>query len=154
MIVPGAAMIILIHLMCTLFMLGLIWFVQVVHYPLHGYVSTETFPAYQQHHVNWTGVVVGPAMIMEAVTMMLLLIDPPPGAPPTLLWLSAFLLLVIWASTALVHVPIHRSLQEQFDKKCVQKLVATNWIRIIAWTLRGVVILYVISLLLTDIVPR
>ena len=38
----------------TLYMTGLIWFVQVVHYPLLGAVGGSEFSAYEQRHMSLT----------------------------------------------------------------------------------------------------
>ena len=60
--------VILIHTFSTLYMTGLIWFVQVVHYPLKSSVGHEAFKEYQRLHVMKTGWVVGPPMLMEAAS--------------------------------------------------------------------------------------
>ena len=52
------------------------------------------------------------------------------------------LVLIIWASTFFVQVPLHEKLAAAFDAKVQQRLVLTNWIRTIAWTLRGALVLW------------
>ena len=51
----------------TVFMVGLIWFVQIVHYPLYANVGREQFPEYEALHNRLTTWVVGPAMLLEMV---------------------------------------------------------------------------------------
>ena len=48
-----------INLACTLYMVGLIWFVQVVHYPLMAKVGVQGYETYQQAHMRLTTWVVG-----------------------------------------------------------------------------------------------
>ena len=66
-------LILLMQVFATLFMVGLIWFVQIVHYPLYANVGREQFPEYEALHNRMTTWVVGPAMLVELVTAVLLL---------------------------------------------------------------------------------
>jgi hypothetical protein len=59
-------LVLLAHLAVTLFMLGVIWFVQVVHYPLFAKVGQEGFTLYSKAHSHLTGYVVGPPMLVGA----------------------------------------------------------------------------------------
>ncbi|MEM6262595.1 MAG: hypothetical protein AAGI38_08820 [Bacteroidota bacterium] len=52
-----------LHFITTLFMTGLIWFVQVVHYPLFSQISPEDFPRYEKIHMRRTAIVVIPVML-------------------------------------------------------------------------------------------
>lgn len=126
------------HLAATFVMVGVIWFVQVVHYPLFARVSDASFVEYEARHVQATGFVVGPPMLLEAATVVWLVAAPPSGLPVWAPWLGALMLAVIWISTALLQVPAHERLQRGFDALAHQRLVSTNWIRTILWSARGV----------------
>ena len=131
--------ILLLNLGSTFYMVGLIWFVQVVHYPLMRDVGPESYSRYQEQHQRRTTLVVGPAMLIEAFTSVLMVFFPPiPNA--ALLLLGVGLLLLIWVSTALLQVPCHGQLVSGFNEKAHRQLVLTNWIRTIAWTLRGMLV--------------
>ena len=69
----------LTHAAATLVIVGVIWFVQIVHYPLMARVSASEFAAYEREHQTRTTFVVAPTMLIEAVTAALLLVVPPPG---------------------------------------------------------------------------
>ena len=138
----------LAHLASTLYMTGLIWFVQIVHYPLHGHVGEESFQNYQNLHVNWTGYVVGPPMLIEMVTTVYFIINPIAGIPYRAFIIGAALLLLVWGSTALLQVPFHNSLVHHFQADAHSKLVSSNWIRTLGWTARSGVVLYMIYCLL------
>jgi hypothetical protein len=122
-------------------MTGLIWFVQVVHYPLMGRVGREAFVAYEAAHTRRTTVVVGPLMVAEATTATWIALGPPAGVSPTAATVGLALVLVIWLSTAMLSVPCHRRLERGFDAATHARLVRTNWIRTAAWTARAVLVL-------------
>lgn len=128
-------------------MAGVIWFVQIVHYPLMGAVGRPRFAAYSGSHSRLTSYVVGPPMLIEATTSVLLLVVRPPEIPFSAALIGAGLVAAIWLSTALLQVPRHTALGEGFDSREHRALVATNWLRTLAWTARGLLVLWMIHLL-------
>ncbi|HET7481163.1 MAG TPA: hypothetical protein VFJ72_16780 [Rubrobacteraceae bacterium] len=131
----------LTHLASTLVMTGIIWFVQVVHYPLFSRVGAAGFPAYSEAHSHLTTFVVGPPMIVEAATAVLLVFVRPEDVPDYLVWIGLILLAAVWLSTAALQVPRHTKLGLGFDPAVWTGLVATNWVRTAAWSLRAGVVL-------------
>lgn len=129
--------ILLVHAAATLFMVGVIWFVQLVHYPLFAAVGADSFNAYGRLHTGWTSLVVGPPMLVEALLSLMLVLEPPAALPKPGLWLGLALVAVLWLSTAFVQVPLHGILSQGFDTAVHARLVQTNWLRTILWTLRG-----------------
>lgn len=129
----------------TLFMTGVIWIVQVVHYPLFTLVGRDEFPVYAAGHQRRIAPVVGIAMTVEAVTAVLLLAFTPAGVQEGLLVVGAILLLPIWLSTALLQVPAHRRLRAGYDDQAASTLVRTNWLRTSLWSVRSAVILVVLA---------
>ncbi|MDP9439422.1 MAG: hypothetical protein M3P49_11875, partial [Actinomycetota bacterium] len=69
-------LVLLVHVGATLFMVGLIWFVQIVHYPLFASVGRGGFAEYSRAHSRLTGLVVGPPMLIEAGTAVALVVRP------------------------------------------------------------------------------
>ena len=138
--------ILLLHAASTLVMVGLIWFVQVVHYPLFEAVGREGFAAYAQSHARLTSWVVIPPMLAEAGTAGLLLLGLRPSSVGVgALWAGAVLLLVVWGSTFFLQVPRHGQLSAGFDGVAHTALVTTNWIRTLAWTVRGGLVLWMVA---------
>jgi hypothetical protein len=133
----------LIHLGATWALVGLIWFVQVVHYPLFAEVDRGRFRSYEAQHTRRTGWLVGVLMPIEAGTALWLAWDPPNGTDQLWLVLGLGLVGALWLTTLLVHVPMHRRLSTGFDAESIRRLVATNWIRTILWSMRGLLILSV-----------
>jgi hypothetical protein len=48
-----------------------------------------------------------------------------------------------WLSTWRVQIPLHDKLSAGFDAQAHQRLVATNWWRTAAWTMRGICLMMV-----------
>ena len=124
------------HFAATCVMTGLIWFVQVVHYPLFARVGREAFAAYQAQHVRLTTYVVGPPMLIEAVTGVYLVSQAAVLPNQWAFWAGMVLLGVVWVATAAFSVPAHGRLEAGFDAEVHARLVRTNWIRTVAWTAR------------------
>ena len=131
-------MLLVAHLVATVAMVGLIWFVQVVHYPLFDAVGRDGFVAYEDAHRRLTAFVVGPFMAVEGVTALWIATAPPDGVSRVTALAGLVLLAVIHGSTVFLQVPMHAALAEGFDAAKAERLVRTNWIRTIGWTLRGV----------------
>jgi hypothetical protein len=135
----------LAHLFSTLFMVGVIWFAQMIHYPLLGRVGKEVFVEYEKENTRRTGWVVIPAMAMELITALLLLWRQPDGLLSLYAWLNAALLAGIWVSTFTLQAPYHNLLVKRFNPAVWRSLVRTNWIRTAAWTLRSILLLYTLK---------
>ena len=138
-------LLLLLHAAATLFMVGVIWFVQVVHYPLFGKVDSDVFVAYAEAHSRLTSLVVGPPMLVEAATAVILVFAHPASVPGWLPILGLVLVAGIWLSTALLQVPRHRALGTGFEPSAHSLLVGSNWVRTGLWSARGLVVLAMIS---------
>jgi len=131
---------VLLNLTSTLIMVGVIWFVQIVHYPLMKEVGPSKFTEYETLHQRLTTYVVFPPMVVELVTSIYLCFHPPTGSPQLLWWIGAFLVLGLWTSTFLVQVPLHKSLMDSYNDRNLNTLIQSNWVRTIAWSLRAVIV--------------
>ena len=141
---PFTQALFLAHLASTLFMTGLIWFVQVAHYPLLSRVALHDVPRYEQAHTRLATWVVAPPMLAELVSGVLLLWVRPAGVSSRMAWMGVALLGVVWCSTQFVQVPCHARLSRAFDPAVHWRLVQTNWIRTVAWSLRGSLVLWML----------
>lgn len=127
-------------------MCGLIWFVQVVHYPLFGRVVGDGSKAYAAEHQRRTTLVVGPLMLVEIATAALIALSPPDGVPALLAWAGVAAVMALWLSTALVQVPLHARLgRDGHDATVIARLVGTNWARTVLWTARAVLSVWMIT---------
>ena len=132
----------LIHLLATTAMAGLIWFVQVVHYPLFADVPASASTAYAERHQRLTARVVGAPMAVEGVCALWLFFAPPAGVGRLLPFIAGLILAVVLGSTVMLQVPRHGRLARTTcaDEigKVVTSLVTTNWVRTIGWSTRAV----------------
>lgn len=134
-------LLLLIHTASTLSLVGLIWTIQLVHYPLFEQVGHENYVAYQAAHLWRITRLVLPLMLAELVTAGLVVLNPPHDILPLVAWGGLILVAVIWLSTLFVQMPQHVILSQGFDAQAHRILVSSNWIRTIAWTLRGLIAL-------------
>lgn len=127
----------LVNAAATWFMCGVVWFVQLVHYPLFGSYDREDYPAVMGAHQRRTGRVVFAVMLTELVTAVLLVPLGPGSVPGWMTGLGAALAGVWAASTAAVQIPLHQRLSAGYDPAAHRWLVASNWVRTAAWSARG-----------------
>lgn len=140
---------ILVHLAATWFMAGLIWLVQIVHYPLFSDYDRRLFSGIMHRHQTRISLVVGPVMMVELVSGgWLLWISHGTAAA---VWLQAgfAILIAIWISTAVIQMPRHRQLLAGPENRLIHKLVAENRWRTAGWTMRGILV----SLALNTLLP-
>ena len=131
----------LLHLAATLYMVGVIWFVQLVHYPLFARVGPSEFAGYERAHRRFTARAVAPPMLAELVTAGLLLWVRPEPLPLWAVVAGLALVAANWVSTCAVQIPCHDRLTRGFDPAVHRRLVATNWLRTVVWSLRGLLVL-------------
>jgi hypothetical protein len=134
-------LLLMVHAAATWFMVGVIWFVQVVHYPLFAAVGETGFVRYGALHRQRTGWVVVPPMVVELATALVIAARPPAGLLASWAWTGAALVLLVWAATFLLQVPCHARLGRGFDPPTHRRLVLTNVLRTAGWTARGVLAL-------------
>ncbi len=129
-----------LHFASVAFMTGLIWLVQLVHYPLMSLVDRGRFAEFHSAHsfrITW---IVAPIMGLELVTAVLL---PLLGAAEVqVAWICLALTGLVFASTALLSVPEHSRLSSGFLGDAHLRLVQTNWVRTVAWSIHLVICLF------------
>jgi hypothetical protein len=79
-----------------------------------------------------------PLMLIELTTSTALYIN---NMSSIVFALNLLIVVLIWCSTFFVQVPIHSILSEKKDKKLIEKLVNTNWIRTFLWSMRMLLII-------------
>jgi hypothetical protein len=133
-------LLLMVQAAATWFMAGVIWVIQVVHYPLFDQVGTEGYGEFHRRHMRLITWIVGPAMGVEAVMAVAGLWFVPGGVRGWQAISGVVMVAMIWGSTALWQVPAHRQLAEGFDGATHRRLVRGNWVRTVLWTLRGVLV--------------
>ena len=138
----------LLHAITTWVLCGLIWTIQVVHYPLFEDVGPEHFRGFHGRHMRLITWIVAPLMFLEVGSAGLLLFW---GELSWLFLLSLLALAVVWLSTAIYQVPMHDQLVRGYHAGLIRRLVLTNWWRTLAWTTRGLCLTAMLHALLTKI---
>ena len=128
------------HLALASIMVGVIWVIQLVHYPSFRFTDREKYVSFQIFHMRSISFIVVPVMILEFLSGLLLVLYH--SNQESLLRISFILLLIIWLVTALFFAQIHQKLSKGYDETLVRKLVSFNWIRTLLWTIRTIIITY------------
>ncbi|TSC70369.1 MAG: putative signal peptide protein [Parcubacteria group bacterium Gr01-1014_46] len=136
-----------IHYVSTLIMTGAIWLAQLSQYPLLVYVGRKNFIRYEHEHVRRISGIAWFIIYLELITSVLLLLQQGTRTNK-FLWIAFILIVIIWLATWFIQYPIHKKLEQGFDKRLYRKLVSSNWIRTISWTIRSLILTYILSILL------
>ncbi|MEY4483872.1 MAG: hypothetical protein RL693_1324 [Verrucomicrobiota bacterium] len=129
--------ILLLHFAATAALVGLIWIVQLVSYPIMLRVTEKDFKEYHPFHCDRITFVVGPLILAETGTAIWLWSQG--FAEPLFLW-SLIPLVMTWISTALIQVPLHWKCERSYSRRSIQRLIQTNWIRTFCWSTRALLI--------------
>jgi hypothetical protein len=129
----------LANLAVTFTLVGLIWTIQVVHYPLFARVGAESFARFHAEHSARITLLVGPLMCAEVACAAWLVAATPPAARAWA-WAAAACVAVTWLDTGLRAVPLHGRLAAGLDLALVDALVRVNLLRALAWTARGAIL--------------
>lgn len=119
-------------------MVGLIWTIQLVHYPMFTSLDAEQFPKHMDEHQRLISFLVLPLMMSELLSSLALWNFRPEAISNTAVIVGLALLAVTWGSTFLIQVPQHTKLLSGYDAAVCQQLVTWNWLRTAAWTARGI----------------
>lgn len=137
------------NLLVAGYLTGLIWVIQIVHYPSFVKSSPESFKAFHSFHTDRMSWIVAIPMVVELALSGLLLWNRSLLVPSYKLNLFLFILtLIIWGVTFLWAIPLHNRLGEGYSVALINQLVAMNWIRTIAWTMRFGILSWLVSRLL------
>jgi FtsH-binding integral membrane protein len=128
-----------LHLAVTLFLTGLIWVIQWVHYPLMSFVGESRFIEFEKEHCRRIGTIVAPAMIVEGILAMCVIAIAKSAVEFLLGGIGVLLCGLIWWSTFRIQVPIHDRLALGRSEELIRQLVRSNWIRTWSWTGRSLV---------------
>lgn len=142
--------VLLAHLFVTSALTGLIWTIQIVHYPLFAQVGREGFARYEQSHSSRISTLVGPLMGVELICALVIVWDPPQGTSPLLAWGALAVLAMIHLCTVLFSVRAHNVLGQGFDSSAHRRLVRTNWIRTVGWSVRAALAAYMVARFVTE----
>ena len=129
-------------------MVGLIWTIHTVHYPLFAHVGESTYVAFQSQHVDRIGKLLFLPWLTEGVTLLAVLVLAFFGNQHNLR-LPAFLNGVGMAIALIISgfwsAPAHGDLADGFNAAVHDRLMTANLVRSLAWTLCGVCAIWILA---------
>lgn len=134
------------HVAATLFMVGLIWTIHVVHYPLFAEVGAANYVDYQSAHVERIGIVLAFPWLLEGLTLlgvMALAVERRELRVPALV--GAVAMAVVLVISGVWSAPAHGELADGFDAAVHDRLMTANLVRTLAWSLCGASAVWVMA---------
>ena len=128
-----------VHFLSTSLMVGIIWVIQLLHYPAFNFIKESDYVEFQHFHMQRISFIVVPVMILELFSAFMLVYY----FRSNLLILCLIILLVIWLITFVFFTKLHQSLLGGYNKITIDKLVQINWSRTVLWSLRLIILIYI-----------
>ena len=97
---------------------------------MHNWV-TNNFSEVHRSYTRRISLIAVPLMLAQAALGLQTVISLPGILPALQLGLIAF----VWGVTAFISVPLHRRLSAGDDGQVIDRLINTNWLRTIGWSL-------------------
>jgi hypothetical protein len=137
----------LLCLFSTLYNVGVIWVLQLNHYPLYAKVGQGEFQDYMTAHNQRILLPIVLPSIIAFASSLLLLWRRPLGTPSWSVLAVIFFNVVILLSTVLVQGKAHSALARNgYSESLIQRIIATNWIRTVAWTINGLLLIWMTAM--------
>ncbi len=137
--------VLLTHVAATIFMAGVIWTIQLVHYPLFVFADRWRFTAFHNEHSRRITWIVGAGMGFELLSAIALVVSTPGRVGRPLVVVALSVLVLVHAATITLSIPSHNTLGGGWDEAAHRRLVSTNWVRTIGWSIRAVLALAMVA---------
>ena len=141
------SLILFINIFSAFFATGLIWTIQLVHYPSMRFVSRDKFELFHSFHQLRISIIAMPLMAIELITSIILFMQNIENESSLIFKINLIIVTLIWFSTFFIQVPLHQKLSKGKKNSLIDKLVLTNWFRTVLWTLRSILIIFFLYLL-------
>ncbi len=106
----------------------LIWLVQLIIYPSFAYTEKKSFISWHTKYTRLMGLVVSPLILTQVGIEILLF-------PDQVHRLRILLIGLVWLATFSLSVPCHHKLhREGYDSATIKRLIVSNWIRTLLWS--------------------
>jgi hypothetical protein len=131
---------IVVHAAASMFMVGLIWTIHYVHYPLFAYVGESTYVSFQAAHVERIGRLLFVPWLTEGITLIGILALAFLGGRKT--WrvpavINSAAMAIVLVISGFWSAPAHAKLADGFEESVHDQLMTANLIRTLAWTVCG-----------------
>ncbi|MEX1062304.1 MAG: hypothetical protein WEC12_01765 [Balneolaceae bacterium] len=127
----------LLNTACSLILTGIIWFMQIVYYPVLPRLYRAEFKRHHRFIVSRSVFIAGPFMAGELISSIYLASN----AEQFFLYHLGGLIIVaiLWLSTFFIQLPAHFRLNKGYNEEFVKKLTDTNWLRTILWSAKSLI---------------
>ena len=130
-----------------MFMVGLIWTIHYVHYPLFADVGESTYISFQAEHVARIGRLLFVPWLTEGITLLGILVIAFLGGRKD--WrvpavINGAAMAVVLVISGFWSAPAHAKLADGFDKSVHDQLMTVNLIRTLAWSVCGVCAIWIV----------
>ncbi len=126
-----------VNFISTSLMVGVIWVIQLLHYPSFHFINDKKYIEFQHFHMQRISFIVIPTMLVELASALLLAYF---FRSSLTIILLAFLL-GVWAITFIFFTNMHQKLTNGYNHSIVDRLIQINWSRTILWSLRLIILL-------------
>ena len=134
-------MIIKLEIVLNSILLGVILTTQLVSYPLFLKVNIDNFKSYHNFYTKHISYIVVPLMLFEFFINFYNLYHSSIIYPK--FYISSLVLIFIWFSTMLIQLPLHININFYFSKIVIDKLIKSNWIRTVLWSIKLVILIFI-----------
>ena len=137
------------HVVATMFMVGMIWTIHYVHYPLFAEVGEATYAAFQSAHTERIGRLLLVPWLTEGLTLLGILGVAFLGGRRDLqipAVIGGVAMAVVLVISGVWSAPAHGELADGFDAAVHDRLMTANLVRALAWTVRGATAIWVLAL--------
>ena len=126
-----------VNFISTSVMVGIIWVIQLLHYPSFHFINEKKYVDFQHFHMERISFIVIPVMIIEFASALLLAYF----FRSSLTIILLALVLGVWLITFIFFTNMHQKLTNGYDPTIVQRLVQINWSRTTLWSFRLIILL-------------
>ncbi len=126
-----------VNFISTSIMVGVIWVIQLLHYPSFHFINDQKYIEFQHFHMQRISIIVIPAMLTELASALLLAYF----FESSLTIILLALVIGNWAITLIFFTNMHQKLTDGYDHSIVNRLVQINWSRTALWSLRLIILL-------------
>ena len=133
----------LIQIVTSFSMLGIIWFIQLIHYPLLNKIK-EGLSQYEKAHLIRAAYFIGPLLVVDLIASIFLVSFEVRSTLIRLATCNLILNIFYWIWTFLFQIQHHQKLTVGFSKLTIRKLVINNWMRTFLWTVKSAALIWMI----------
>ncbi len=120
-----------LHDLCVIWMTAVIWLVQVLIYPNFRFIPDAEFKAFHKRHCDRISLPVGPMIVQLFMVAMVL-----KEGSRTPEWIfHGIAIALIYAVTAVFSAPAHAKLGRGKNLQAIDRLILSNWVRTLLWTM-------------------